>query len=318
MSFKFHFITLSAVAALTFTACQQGATTTTDANAVANINGNINGGINANTNINAVGNMVSTTATTAANTVGNVATIETREPQTYQAVLTFTAQAANQQGNTQTSPAMSAQVARDGQNRRIAAKFVNFNEEIVLLDKDGKRFLLLPTRKQYVDLAQAAGANVPAIPTPAQIVANLQSQRGVERVGEEELNGRRVTKYRYAGAASTGTPAGQTQGEAFIYVDNDTGLPLKADLFAQSSGNVQGFNAGRGVMEVRDITTNVSPDTFNIPQDYKPISGDELRQQVNQTLQIASMFLGMMNGNMTGGNMNNQNSTPTPNATPQP
>ena len=35
---------------------------------------------------------------------------------------------------------------------------------------------------------------------------------------------------------NTNTTAGQVQGESFIYVDNETGLPLRIEGFSQATG----------------------------------------------------------------------------------
>lgn len=303
-------LALSIAAAFFTLACQQGTAPTTanmnNTNTVGNVNTNATNFNSNNTNYNTNGNMSSSTS----NTMGDAA--NAREPQTYQAVLTFSGQATNQQGNTGT-PAMSAQIARDGDNRRIATKFLGLNEEIVLLDKDGKRYLVLPSRKQYAELSpESIGVIVPAIPTPAQIVTQLQRQPGYERVGEEELLGRQVTKYRYTRSGNTGTPAGEAQGEAFVFVDNQTGLPLRAELNAQSSSNVRGFSGARGQLEMRDITTNVNPNTFDIPQGYTQITPEQLRGQLQQLMQIATAVIGMM------GNMANPNANPTPMQQMQP
>jgi hypothetical protein len=89
----------------------------------------------------------------------------------------------------------------------------------------------MPDQRQYGELtADSVGFNVQRTLTPGQIVARLQATPGVERVGEEQRNGRNVTKYRYAGRAATGTAAGQAQGESFIFIDNETGLPLYAEI----------------------------------------------------------------------------------------
>ena len=73
------------------------------------------------------------------------------------------------------------------------------------------------------------------------------------------MNGRTALKYRYARTAQTQTTAGEVKTESFIYVDKDTGLPLRAELFSEASGNVQGVKGAKVVAEMRDISTNVDP-----------------------------------------------------------
>ena len=51
---------------------------------------------------------------------------------------------------------------------------------------------------------------------PGEIVNQVKNIKGVERVGEEQLAGRAVTKYRYGATANTATQAGQVNTESFI------------------------------------------------------------------------------------------------------
>ena len=93
---------------------------------------------------------------------------------------------------------------------------------------------------------------------------------------------RPAAKYRVAGSARTQTQAGQVQGESFIYVDKETGLPLRIEGFGQSTGNVQGVTGGNVVIETRDLKTDVNPTDFEIPQGYRQLSPEEVRQRAQQ------------------------------------
>lgn len=61
----------------------------------------------------------------------------------------------------------------------------------------------------------------------------------MERVGDDTMNGRAADKYRYATTTNTSTSAGEVKSEAFVYVDKETGLPLRAELYTEASGSVQ-------------------------------------------------------------------------------
>jgi hypothetical protein len=154
--------------------------------------------VNANTaatNANANAPATSTTATT---------TIETREPEQYRATLVFSATA---EGKSQALQ-LPIEVARNGEDRRYAFNNIPVIGQVVFLDRADKRYLILPTRKQYAEITPALiGFDVRSL-TPGQMVVQLQKQQGVERVGEEQRDGRTVVKYRYAATAQTGSQAG--------------------------------------------------------------------------------------------------------------
>ena len=251
-------------------ACQEATVTNTNT-ATTNTAVNING---SNANI------TTTTLTTAAGT-----TIEAKEPDKYSATMTATIAASGQQtakGQTE------IKVARNGADRRYSLTLPVIGE-LIFLDKADKRYLILPARRQYAELTQElTGVNTDQMRsmTPGQLVAFVQAQKGVERVGEESLNNRTAYKYRVAGRAQTQTTAGQVQGESFIYVDKDTGLPLRIEGFGQSSGNVQGVSGGNVTVETRDLKTDVNPADFEVPTDYAKLTPEQVRQQVSQLTQL--------------------------------
>src|SRR5438094_559480 len=104
---------------------------------------------------------------------------------------------------------------------------------------------------------QATGVQFHKLLTPGQLVDDLKTIKGVERVGEGPMDGRSAEKYRYSASTNTNTKAGEVKAEAFVYVDKETGLPLRAEMLAESSGDVKGVNAARVVAEMRDIKTDI-------------------------------------------------------------
>jgi len=268
--------------ALTGAACQSGPAVSTNAT-TANANANT-----AAANANANAPATSTTATT---------TIETREPEQYRATLVFSATA---EGKSQALQ-LPIEVARNGEDRRYAFNNIPVIGQVVFLDRADKRYLILPTRKQYAEITPALlGFDVRSL-TPGQMVVQLQKQQGVERVGEEQRDGRTVVKYRYAATAQTGSQAGAVATESFIYVDKDTGLPLHADLTGQSSGNVQGVNRARLVADMKDIQTTVDPALFELPQGLTKLTEEQIKQQVSVIAQFLQFALGSLNAQMGGG-----------------
>lgn len=252
----------------------------------------------ANTTTNA-----NTTTTTMAVDAGTV--INTREPEKYSATLVFTAE--TEGGDKAIAvPTLSAEVARNGEDRRVSFKLPS-GEQLIYLDSKGKHYVVAPGRKQYAELtSEATGFEIQRLMTPGQLVSYLEKQKGYERVGEEQMNGRNADKYRYAGTAKTGTQAGDIKSEAFVYVDKETGLPLRAELTSEATGNVQGAKGAKVVAEMRDIQTNIDPSLFEVPQGLKQVTPDQVRQQIDAlTATVGALFRALLS------NMGSQGTTTT-------
>lgn len=250
------------VVAVAASACSRG----------ANVNTNLNANINANVNANATGANVN--ASTAPSTIA------AREPETYKGTIVFTAQT---EGGDRTIgiPTLSADVARSGNDRRLSFKLPD-GSDLVYLEKGGIQYGISPARRQYAELTpEATGFQLHRLMTPGQLVAHLDRLRGIELVGEEQLAGRTAMKYRYARTAQTQTTAGEVKTESFVFVDKETGLPLRAELFSEASGNVQGVKGANVVAEMRDITTNVDASLFEIPPGYNKVPEAQVRAQVD-------------------------------------
>jgi hypothetical protein len=52
-------------------------------------------------------------------------------------------------------------------------------------------------------------------------------------------------------------------------------------LFAESSGNVNGVNSARIVAEMRDISTDVEPSLFTVPEGLNKIPPEQIRAQID-------------------------------------
>ncbi|HEX8633470.1 MAG TPA: hypothetical protein VF703_04895 [Pyrinomonadaceae bacterium] len=236
----------------------------------------------------------------------SAASIETREPEQYKATLVFTATAEGQSKALQ----LPIDVARSGDNRRYAFNNIPVLGQVIFLDRADKRYLILPGRKQYAEITpELIGFDVRSL-TPGQMVTVLQQQRGVERVGEEQRDGRTVVKYRHAATAKTTSAAGDVVTESFIYVDKETGLPLHADLTGQSTGNVQGVSRASLVADMRDIQTTVDATLFDLPTGLTKLSEEEIKQQVTALGQFLQFALSAINSRGGGGAPMAPSSTP--------
>jgi hypothetical protein len=254
----------------------------------ANSNANL-----VNTNANISNAFTNSANTNSANMNSSVSVIESREPDQYQAMVKLSLEALGEQQKA-TLPTIGANVARNGAERRMEFTMPN-GEKIVYLDKAGTNYLILPNRKQYAEInRESVGFEVRRLLTPDEIVKRVQNLQGVQRVGEEQLNGRTVIKYRYEGVANTQTQAGQVETESFLIIDKETGLPLRSETVSQSQtgGNVQGYKGLRLITEMTDIKTDVDETLFAPPTDFQKVEAEQVRAQVNLIFQVVAQLIG--------------------------
>ena len=277
---------------ITLGACQRATVSETNLNTNISSNANANVPV-ANTN----------TATEP------ISAIAAREPNAYRATLVFTAET---EGGEKTVgiPTLSAEVAKSGDDRRLAFKLPD-GSDLIYIEHAGKPYVIAPARKQYAELTpEATGFQLHKLMTPGQLVSYLDRLQGVESAGEETVNGRTALKYRYAKTSNTNTSAGQVNTESFVFVDKDTGLPLRAELFSEASGNVQGVKAAKVVAEMRDITTTVDPSLFEVPPGMNEVPPQQVRQQIDAVTNTVAAVLRTL---LTS--MNTSSSIPTPSPT---
>src|SRR6266850_3077191 len=252
------------------------------------------------TDTNANTNVIANANTSPANVNANLSPapasgIATREPEKYRATLVISAETEGGQ-KTIGIPTLSAEVARNGDDRRVSFKLPD-GSDLIYLEQGGKHIVLAPGRKQYAELTpEATGFQLQKLMTPGQIVSYLERLKGVERVGEETINGRLADKYRYATTTNTSTSAGQVNTEAFFYVDKDTGLPLRVDISSAATGNVQGVKGAKIVAEMRDISTTVDDSLFQVPAGLDKVPPEQVRAQIDSfTNTVAALVKALIN-----------------------
>lgn len=267
-------------------------------------NSNINTNINTNVNANPTGANINASSAPS--------TFAAREPDSYKATIVFTAE--TEGGDKAIGiPTLSADVAKNGADRRLSFKLPD-GSDLVYLEHGGVQYGISPARKQYAELTpEATGFQIQKLMTPGQLVSYLDRLKGIEFVGEEQQAGRTALKYRYARTSQTQTSAGEVKTESFIFVDKDTGLPLRAELFSEASGNVQGVKGAKVVAEMRDIQTNPEASLFEVPAGYNKVPEAQVRAQVNAvTNTVAAVLRALLT------NMNSAPPPPSPSPTLSP
>jgi hypothetical protein len=267
-----------------------------------------NSNVNANANANSNANTAATNSNVNTSSADSGSIINTREPDKYAATLAFSIET---QGGEKAIgiPQLSLQVARSGDDRRLEFKLPD-GTPLIYLDHDNHHYVILPARKQYAELTkESTGLQFQKLLTPGQLVESLKNVKGLQRAGDETYNGRAAEKYQYSKTTETNTKAGEVQANAYIYVDKDTGLPLHAEIDAESSGDVKGVKAARVVAEMKDIKTDIDPAMFQTPSDFAQVPPEKVKQQIDAlTGTVAAILKGMLS---------NASSTPPP-PTPSP
>ncbi len=292
------------LAAIFSAACGDStATTNTNANlTIANTNVNVT----TNGNTVSIGNNAVSTTVTTSSTGG----VESKEPEQYQATVALKFETSGAQ-KVATQP-LRAEVARNGADRRMEFAMPN-GEKLIYLETGGKQLLVMPQRKQYAELTkEALGFEVRSLMMPETIVKNLNNLKGIERFGEEKIDGRDAIKYRFAATTDTKSQAGTVETESFIAIDKETGLPLRSFTNSEAQGNVQGVKGASLVTEMHNIRTTAEPALFAEPTDYAKVPPEQIRAQVDAFFSLATAFITQMMKSAQS-----QQNAPTPSPTAQ-
>lgn len=247
---------------------------------------NVSTNLSTNTNVNS--NSVNSNTNIASSA------IETKEPEKYQATVKLKFESTGEQKYTIPGE-LTANVAKNGQNQRMEFTMPN-GDKVIYLDVNGKHLMVLPNRKQFAVLNKdSVGFDVRSMMTPGQIVNQVKSIKGIQRVGEEKFGDRDAVKYQYDAVTDTKTKAGSVETKSFIYIDKETGLPLRSETNAVATGgSYQGVQGLRIVTEMNNIKTDVDATLFAEPTDFAKVEPDQVKQQVNAIFSVAMAFLGQL------------------------
>ena len=250
----------------------------------------VNSNISLNTNINAASPAANVTSNSNAS---STSVVDTTEPDQYQTTVSIKLEAIGSQSPIQL-PTLSAKVARSGNDRRMEFT-IPAGGKVVFLDKGDSKYLILPDKNQYAEINnESTGFDIRRMMTPGEIVKEIKSTQGIQLIGDDNLNGRPVTKYRYAGSSNTQTQAGDVNTESYLYVDKATGLPLRSETVSQASGNVQGYKGLRVVTQMTDLTTDAPVDLFAVPTNMQKVEAEQVRSQVNVVFQALAAVVGQL------------------------
>ncbi|MEK6410284.1 MAG: hypothetical protein AABN34_25460 [Acidobacteriota bacterium] len=214
------------------------------------------------------------------------AAIDIKEPERYSVSMTISAQAASEAP----SPMATQQFgfAKLGADRRWTFMLPAPLGQTVYLEKSGLKYLVLLDRKQYVELMpEALGVQLGGMLTPGAIAERLKSRAQHEQLGLDTINGRTAIKYRLTGS---GDASRQTDG--MIFVDRETGLPLRCEMNLVLPAGTK----SRVIVEARDLQLSPDRAQFDVPAGMKKVSPQEAKQQVEGFATALRLFADIMSG----------------------
>lgn len=264
------------------------------------------------TNANSTGSGINTNgngnANSGAPTVSSrPGTIDFKEPERYSMAMTISAQAVSEAPTSMATQQFG--FAKLGSDRRWSFVLPAPLGHIVYLEKSGLKYLVFTDRNQYVELApDALGFQPSGVLTPSAIAEQLKPRSQYEQLGLEPANGRTAMKYRITGA---GDAARKTDG--VIFVDQETGLPLRYELNAVAT---PGTNL-RVIVEARDVQLNPDRLQFDVPGGMKKITPQEAKSQIEAFAGSLRFFSDIISGKPAASSANAIQSNNNKNAGPR-
>lgn len=253
------------------------------------LSGCTSAGPNATANLNANAGSIAMTNTNA-NSMAAASSLEAREPENYSATTMITIQPTGNAPQANVPP-LQFGFARMGTDRRVSFKLPDPVGEVVYLEKPELRYLIFPSRNQYVELdPNELGYQLGNLMSPASALERLKERSKYESLGTETLNGRTVAKYRFKGAVDTQTRAGTAQASGTVFVDQETGLPLRTEIDSTSSSG-----AGAQIVTVTEgLQLSPDPTLFEVPTQMKKVTTAELKNQVQGFVNGMRVFAGYL------------------------
>lgn len=227
------------------------------------------------------------------------APLEAREPDRYSVATTITVQPTGNAPQTNIPP-MQFTFARITDQRRVSFKLPDPVGEVIYLEKPPLKYLIFPARNQYVELdPNELGFQLGELMSPASAIQRLKEKSRYEMLGTETVNGRTAVKYRFSGAVDTHTQAGTAQADSIVFVDQETGLPLRSEIDTSSTSGA----GARIVTSTDNLQLTADASMFEVPTAMKKVTSTELKQQVQS-------FVGAMRA--VAGYFRQQMETPPP------
>lgn len=269
------FAAVAALFAVLSIACNNTGTNSTSTN------------LNSNSSPAAAANSNAAPSTAASSTAP---ALEAREPESYSVGTTITVQPT---GNSPQAniPPLRFTFARAGTDRRVSFILPAPVGEVVYLEKPTLKYLIFPSKNQYVELdSSELGFPLGQMMSPVSAIERLKERTHYETLGTETVNGRAATKYKFSGAVDTRTKAGVAQADSLLYVDQETGLPVRSEIDTTSSSGA----GAKVIVATESLKLTADPTLFEVPTAMKKVSSAELKQQVQGFVTAVRAVAGYM------------------------
>jgi|GEM_PF-1447595 len=199
---------------------------------------------------------------------------QSKEPEKYQAKIVFAFKW--DESNAETVE-QTTFVARDELNRRLDFEIGDKRQISRLETADGKRFLLVPQRKIYAEISEAASEDLLTTAPEEYSLAHLLYAKPPEakfqKIGAETINGKQLTKYMVDFGAVRQSENAKT--ETAVWIDENLGLPVRTEITAIVD---QKPNGAKSVTELRDFKSEPDITVFTVPADYRRVSVKEIQE----------------------------------------
>jgi hypothetical protein len=219
-------------------------------------------------------------------TGGQSTTLDIKEPERYSVAMTISTQdgAAEEPARMLT---LQLSLAKLGADRLWTFEFPAPLGQAAYLEKSGLKYLVLIARKQYAEISPAAiGFSPGDVLMPHSIAERLKSGK-YEKLGLEPVNGRTAIKYRI-----TAVNGASNQTDGVIFVDQETGLPLRSELNVSRTTGAK----SRVIVEARDVQLNPDRAQFDVPVGMKKVSPQEARLSIEGFASAIRTFADAING----------------------
>jgi hypothetical protein len=239
---------------------------------------------NSNANVSA-GTTANANANSSAPASAGVA-LEAREPERYSATTIISIEPTGNTPKTNVPP-LQFSFARIAGDRRVSFRLPNPVGEVIYLEKAPLKYLIFSARNQYVELdPNELGFQLGSVMSPTTVIERLKERTQFERLGTETINGRTAVKYRFKGAADTRTQAGTVEAESLVYMDQETGLPLRSEIETSTTSGA----GARIVTDTQNIELNPQASLFEVPTGMKKVTSTELKQQIQSFVDTVRVF----------------------------
>lgn len=195
---------------------------------------------------------------------------QTREPEHYQAVRTITfTDSSGKSFVTKTVIARYEELRRE--------EMASGSHELVLLDSDQGRVILLPQARIYSEADSGTPNGV--IPdqqsletSPDRLLHSEPNSTSYQKVGTESVSGRQATKYRVV--VNISGAGNVSSSETMIWVDEGLGMPIKSETKVSDGSST--------LMEISNVVLQVDKSLFQIPAGYEKVPTGELRGRLSK------------------------------------